>query len=261
MQFIGTATTLIRHSGFTILTDPNFLHRGEEARLGYGLRSRRITDPALDIRQLPPLDLVVLSHYHGDHWDDVADAHLRRDLPVVTTHQAASLLSASGFHNTRPLRYWETQTFRKGDARLRITALPALHGPSLVSRALPSTMGSLLQFETLDGTILRRIYVSGDTLVHDELHEIPRRCPDIDLGLFQLGGTRIMGILLTMDAEQGVRAVQIVAPRLAIPIHYDDYPVFTSPLEDFQAAVQAAGLVDRVRYLERGESFAFDSRP
>src|SRR3546814_1853301 len=51
-----------------------------------------------------------------------------------------------------------------------------------------------------------RIYVSGDTLLHDQLHEIPRRYPDIDLALVHLGGTRILGILLTMDGEQGARS-------------------------------------------------------
>jgi L-ascorbate metabolism protein UlaG (beta-lactamase superfamily) len=63
---------------------------------------------------------------------------------------------------------------------------------------------------------------AGDTLVHDDLKEIPRRYPDIDLALFHLGGTCIMGLLLTMDAEQGVEAIRIVNPREVIPIHYND---------------------------------------
>ncbi len=40
VTFIGTATVLLRCAGFTILTDPNFLHRGQYAKLGGGLRSR-----------------------------------------------------------------------------------------------------------------------------------------------------------------------------------------------------------------------------
>src|SRR5690242_7657168 len=67
--FIGTATTLIRYGGFTILTDPNFLHRGEKVHLGYGLQSTRLTDPALNLEDLPPVDFVVLSHLHEDHFD------------------------------------------------------------------------------------------------------------------------------------------------------------------------------------------------
>jgi hypothetical protein len=62
VQFIGTATTLIRYANLTILTDPNFLHRGERGYLGYGLTAKRLTEPALDVTALPPLDGIVLSH-------------------------------------------------------------------------------------------------------------------------------------------------------------------------------------------------------
>jgi hypothetical protein len=76
ITFIGTATVLVRLYGFTVLTDPNFLHRGQYARLDYGLRARRRTEPALHIDELPPLDLVVLSHFHEDHFDRIAQRRL-----------------------------------------------------------------------------------------------------------------------------------------------------------------------------------------
>jgi hypothetical protein len=69
LTFIGTATTLLEIGPFMILTDPNFLHHGERAYLGYGLWSKRLTEPALTPAQLPPVDVIVLSHLHGDHWD------------------------------------------------------------------------------------------------------------------------------------------------------------------------------------------------
>ncbi len=83
VQFIGNATLLIRYGGLTLLTDPNFLHRGQRAHLGYGLVSRRLTEPAVDVADLPhaDLDAVVLSHLHGDHFDRVARRHLDRGCP------------------------------------------------------------------------------------------------------------------------------------------------------------------------------------
>ena len=45
--FIGTATVLLCYAGFTILTDPNFLHQGDHVHLGFGLTATRITNPAL----------------------------------------------------------------------------------------------------------------------------------------------------------------------------------------------------------------------
>ena len=257
--FVGTATVLLRYAGFTILTDPNFLHAGDHVHLGYGLTSERLTNPALDIEQLPPVDFCVLSHYHGDHFDRIAEERLRKDLPIITTEHAASELKDKGFTAAVALDTWDAVSVEKGDARVRLTSMPGKHGPSVTEFFLPPVMGSMLEFSSSDaGRTALRLYITGDTLVHDDLNEIPKRYPDIDLALFHLGGTRIMGVLLTMDAEQGVEAIRIVNPREVIPIHYNDYDVFKSPLEDFKRAVEAAGFAERVRYLSHGETYDFE---
>ncbi len=100
--FIGTATALLRYAGFTILTDPNFLHQGDHIHIGYGLRTVRLTDPALELEALPPLDLVLLSHLHEDHFDRLVAKKLEKSTPIVTTQQAATALSKKGFHTTYP---------------------------------------------------------------------------------------------------------------------------------------------------------------
>ncbi len=51
--FVGNATLLIRYGALTLLTDPNFLHRGQYAYLGKGLMSRRLTEPALAVDDMP----------------------------------------------------------------------------------------------------------------------------------------------------------------------------------------------------------------
>ena len=257
VQFIGTATVVLRIGPFTLLTDPNFLHKGDHAHLGYGIHSPRLTEPALRIEQLPPLDAVLLSHYHGDHFDAVAEQKLDKLLPVVTTPHAVRQLAERGFRSLHGLATWQAIELEKGAARLRITAMPARHGPPVVHAALPDTMGSLVELLAPNGAPAWRLYISGDTLVHEALADIPKRFPDIDLALLHLGGTRVFGVLLTMDAEQGVQAMQIVRPKRAIPIHNDDYPVFKSSLEDFLAAARAAGLQDRVQVLRPGERFNF----
>ena len=98
VTFIGTATTLIRVGGFTVLTDPNFLRKGQRAYVGMGMPTRRLTEPAMTIGQLPPLDLIVLSHHHGDHFDRIAAAGLDKELPIVIEAHAAQKLRSQGFH-------------------------------------------------------------------------------------------------------------------------------------------------------------------
>ena len=258
LTFIGTATVLLRVAGFTILTDPNFLHAGERVYLGLGLTSKRRTDPALEIDDLPTLDLVLLSHHHGDHFDRVAAERLDKDLPIVTEPHSARKLASQGFRRPIALETWERQPFTKHGATLDITAMPGKHAPQPLQSLLPPVMGSLLEVTPEPGARPFRIYVTGDTLVHDELREIPKRHPDIDLCLIHLGGTRVAGILLTMDGKQGVQALRIVRPRSAVPIHYDDYTVFKSPLADFRAEVERAGLETEVRYVDRAETYRFD---
>jgi L-ascorbate metabolism protein UlaG (beta-lactamase superfamily) len=256
LTFIGTATVLVRYLGFTILTDPSFLGRGARIHLGYGLRATRRAAPAMEIDALPELDLVLLSQLDAGHFDEEAERKLDRALPIVTTPQASVALRKKGFVEARGLSTWEALDVEKGEARLRITAMPAQHGPAPVAAFLSPVIGSLLEFEAPDHTTFR-IYVSGDTIAHRRLEEIPRRFPDIDLALLHLGGARIFGALVTMDGEQGAEALRIVSPRRAIPIHYDDWSSFESPLADFRRAVERAGLLRRVRFLARGETYRF----
>ena len=251
VQFIGTATVLIRYQGITILTDPNFLHKGDHVHLGYGLRSQRLTNPALELSQLPPIDLVILSHLHEDHFDQLVQRELSRDTLIVTTREAGGNLRRIGFRRPVSLSTWEALEIRKGDARLVITAMPGRHGPPVLSALLPSVMGTMLDFATQGAQPRYRMYISGDTLVFDDIALIPHRFPGIDLALLHLGGTRVFKMIkVTMDGKDGVQMLGIIAPRRAIPIHFNDYDVFKSPLEDFQREVQAAGLAPSVTYLK-----------
>ncbi|GJC81695.1 hypothetical protein ColLi_04533 [Colletotrichum liriopes] len=63
-----------------------------------------------------------------------------------------------------------------------------------------------------------------------------------------------------MDAKQGMQLIKLVDPDVTIPIHYDDYNVFLSPLEDFKNEVDAESKKDKVVYLDRGEHYRFKVR-
>jgi L-ascorbate metabolism protein UlaG (beta-lactamase superfamily) len=265
--FIGNATLLIRYHGLTILTDPNFIHAGEEIPLGYGLTTTRLTDPAMEIDDLPPLDLVLLSHFHADHFDRLAEERLDRAVPILTTPDAAEQLDDRGFRRPVPLETWESYRKSGPEGHVKVTALPGKHAPAMLAVALPEVMGSYVEFwhSASDGAAgaggptgepSLRLYISGDTIVYEGLREIPQRCPQIDVALLHLGGTRVMGVTVTMDAEQGVEALRLIKPKVAVPIHYDDYEAFKSPLDEFVSAVREAGLEDRVRYVNRGETLA-----
>ncbi|KAH3986368.1 hypothetical protein HBI56_039390 [Parastagonospora nodorum] len=288
--FVGTATTIIEWAGLRILTDPNFLHAGDHVHLGPGVSGTRRTNPAIDLEELPRIDVIFLSHYHEDHFDREVEEKLTKSIPIITTPHAKECLTSKGedsFTNVHALDFWETLVLEvEGEEQkgkkpgLKITGVPGKHvppGPLNVANdilgAVPPTNGWMIELgysapaseDSFENGY--RIYISGDTLMVDELKEIPERYKDqnIDLMLVHLGGTTIPGpkmplLMVTMDAEQGVQLMQLINPDLTIPIHYDDYDVFLSPLDDFKKAVHAAGLDSKVVYLDRKDQFKFNVR-
>ena len=294
IYFIGTATTVIEWAGMRILTDPNFLHAGDHVHLGPGVTAQRRTNPAVDLEQLPGLDCILLSHFHEDHFDKKVEKVLGRDVPIITTPHAEKCLTDAGieggpFQAVTALDHFESAMLEVtgSDAQRRpvfkVTGMPGKHvppGPLALANgilgAVPPTNGWLLELghskdgepQPRDVSTGFRIYISGDTLYIDDLFKDVAKWLEgqqIDLMLVHLGGTTIPGpkaplVMVTMDAKQGVKMMKLMDPEVTIPIHYDDYDVFLSPLEDFQKEVQQAGLQDKVVYLDRGDQYRFSVR-
>ncbi|EMT63950.1 hypothetical protein NW756_004246 [Fusarium oxysporum] len=285
VYFIGTATTIIEWEGFRLLTDPNFLHAGDHVHLGPGVTAQRQTNPAVDLHELPSLDAILLSHYHEDHFDRLVEDSLNRDFLIVTTPHAHKCLTSKNepFRNVKPLDFFDHLELKNEDSKageplpvIKVTGMPGKHVPpgplaavNDLLGAVPPTNGWMLElgYHKVENGKLQtgyRIYISGDTLLVDELKEIPKwlREERIDLMLIHLGGTTIPGpsaplIMVTLDAKQGVELMKMMDPEVTIPIHYDDYDVFLSPRKDFETAVKEAGMENRVVILDRGDRYGF----
>ncbi|KIV87500.1 hypothetical protein PV11_03041 [Exophiala sideris] len=290
--FVGTATTILEWEGLRLMTDPNFLHAGDHVHLGPGVQGTRQTNPAVDLHDLPNIDLVLLSHYHADHFDQEVEASLRRDLPIITTPHAHKHLANKGhgesFTAVHAVDAWENMfvnvnagTTSGAKPGIHVTGMPGKHvGDGLLAKAndilgaVPPTNGWMLELGYSDSSNVNfecgyRIYISGDTLYVSDLEKIPEMYTHagkpIDLMLIHLGGTTIPGphmplLMVTMDAKQGLQLVKLIQPELTVPIHYDDYDVFMSPLADFKAEMTKAGFDDKVVYLDRGDQFEFEVR-
>jgi len=251
VTFIGNATTLLRLGDFTLLTDPAFGPAGSRVPLGWGMWTRRLRDPALaPLADVVP-DAVLLSHLHGDHFDRAARQRLDPGIPILTTPQAERRLRRR-FDAVRGLPTWQSYEWTRGDQRLRVTAVPGRHGPGPADLLLPDVMGSVVEL-TVAGSRRLTLYVTGDTLCRPGLAEIPRRFGEIDAMLIHLGGTRVLGLLVTMDDRQGAELTGLIRAARTIPIHYDDYRVMKSPLDRYLRRAAGQGLTG-VRPLARGET-------
>lgn len=146
-----------------------------------------------------------------------------------------------GFSEVTGLSTWESalikfKTEDKPKLSLRVVSTPGKHvaGPIIEAlndfmAAVPPTTGFVLEFlwdNKPDQEAAFRIYISGDTLFVKDLEEIPKRYPNIDLLIVHLGGTTIPGphlplLMVTMDAKQGIKLVQLIKPKVTLPIHFD----------------------------------------
>jgi hypothetical protein len=167
---------------------------------------------------------------------------------------------------------------------LKVTGMPGKHVPpgflEKVNDALgavPPTNGWIIELGYLPSADAGdeafscgyRIYISGDTLLIDDLKKIPEMYTDagkpIDLMLVHLGGTTIPGphmplLMVTMDGNMGVQLMQLVRPDVTIPIHMDDYDVMKKGSDDFRRALEEAGLGEKVVWLDRGDQYKFKVR-
>src|SRR5437762_322904 len=110
--WIGHATVLLRVGDLTILTDPVLSNR---VGLGFGLITggpHRLVAPALAARDLPPIDLILVSHAHFDHLDRPTLCRLSKDTPVITAHHTLDLIRDLGFRSIAELQWGESLDFR-----------------------------------------------------------------------------------------------------------------------------------------------------
>jgi hypothetical protein len=126
----------------------------------------------------------VLSHLHGDHFDQLVAEKIRKDLPIISTPHACDNLKPQGHAKLFPLQTWETISISKEgtDNEMTITSMPGKHTliPDVITdiankidlHFIPPVMGSMVTFKTKipsGNTKEYNMYISGDTLYYDEL--------------------------------------------------------------------------------------------
>ena len=220
---IGGPTILIEVGEWRLLTDPTFDPPGRKYSFGWGTSSRKLAGPAIAATDLPPIDGILLTH---DHHDDNLDQAGRALLPtagvVITTTSGAGRLGG----DTRGLAPWQsTRLEMPGRPTLEITATPCRHGPPLSHPIIGDVVGFALAWDTQQHGVL---WISGDTVLYDEVRGIPNRL-DVDIAILHLGGVQfpVTGpVRYTMTAKDAVELCELMRPGTAIPIHYEGWKHF-----------------------------------
>lgn len=247
LTYIGHATTLLRLDGLSILTDP--MLRGW---LGPLHRQGPKPDPGI----ASIADLVLISHLHRDHLDLPSLRRVPASTPVVVPQDAAKWAAKAGAENIREVGAGETVSV----GEVEITGVPAVHD-GYRDRHRGAQIQAL-------GYLLRRggrtAYFAGDTDLFPQMSDLA----PVDLALLPIWGWGLSAGEGHLDPERAARALQMIRPRVAVPIHWGTfYPAglrllrpapLTEPAREF--ARLASGLAPEVdvRILEPGSETAFD---
>lgn len=125
--WLGHSTVLINFFGVNILTDPVLFPRCGVRFPGFTFGPKRLTLPALRVRDLPRIDLVLLSHAHFDHFDMRTLHRLPKSADLVTAMRTKDILRFTSFRSQTELRWHEETEIQRDAGALRVRAFQVKH--------------------------------------------------------------------------------------------------------------------------------------
>jgi L-ascorbate metabolism protein UlaG (beta-lactamase superfamily) len=243
VTFLGHATALIEMNGKAILTDPNL------SRHIFFVIWRRTGIP-VNIRDLPPLDLILISHGHYDHLDLPTLRKLPRKVPVLAAPGLEMVLKWARKSTVIALGKWKP--YRLDD--VVVTAVPAKH---FLGRP-PLFPVSRYQGYVIEGDAT--VYFAGDTGLFDGMRKIGEKW-DIDVALLPIGAYSPPSFRRHhMSPEDAIEAALMLRARAIVPIHWGSFRLslepMSEPVERLTRAAEKAGVSSMLRILAPGQSIS-----
>jgi L-ascorbate metabolism protein UlaG (beta-lactamase superfamily) len=252
ITFIGHSSFLVQAAGQNLLFDPVFST--------WLILLRRQRRAGVRVRDLPPIDIVLLSHAHMDHLDRsslrrVVRATRRRSgrAPIaVVPSDVADVVRNLGFSQVTELGWWE----KYEAAGLSVTHTPAKHwGTRWIMDGHRGYGGYLVEGGA------RRLYYSGDTAYFAGFREIGVRLQP-EVALLPIGAyTPDSYRAVHASPEDALRAFEDMDAEWMVPMHYGTFWLSEEPLDEplprLLASAERLGLADRIAVIREGETRVF----
>nr|WP_306469841.1 MBL fold metallo-hydrolase [Oscillatoria laete-virens] len=244
ITWIGHASFLIQTRTDNILIDPLYAN--------WILGVKRLKKPGLDLRDLPPSNLVLVTHAHFDHLHPRTLRRVACGQPIVVPEHCGGLVSRMKFGSVIEMKWWETQDF----GGLKVTFTPAKHwGARTLVDGHRAFGGFVIEYQG------RRVFHSGDSAYFHGYKEIGQKLRP-DIALIPIGAYEtISGRDNHIGPEDAVRAFEDLGADWFIPMHYGTFRLGHEPIEEplqrlFKAALKHA-VASRIRILDPGKAEVF----
>ncbi len=228
VTWIGHASFVLRLGGALVATDPVFA-----SRMG---PSRRLTAPGVAPAQLPPMDVVTVSHSHYDHMDIPSlRALAARGRPLfIVPKDNGVLLRSAGIERVAELGWWES-TEANG---VRVTCVPSQHWSMRVPWDRNERLWGGFVYESRDGVA----YHAGDTAMSDMVFSgIAERCPRIDWAMLPIGAYDPTWFMSGqhMGPEEAGRAWELLGARTLVAMHWGTFKLTDEPVSEPPERIRA----------------------
>jgi L-ascorbate metabolism protein UlaG (beta-lactamase superfamily) len=251
VAWIGHATVLINFLGTKIITDPVLGERiGLDISGLFTLGPRRLVLPALTYDELPPIDLILLSHAHMDHLDTPTLRKFHRTIPVVIAKNTLDVVEDLGFEQVYELDWGEWAEA----AGVRVEALEVTHFgwryPWEKDRSKGFHEGRSYNAYRLTRNG-RSVLFGGDTAYHERFRSLKDRGPAIDLAILPIGAYDPW-IHAHANPEQALAMADHMGAHHILPIHWGTFIQSEEPTgEPIDRLRKAAG--------DRGDRIVLDA--
>lgn len=239
LTWIGHASFLVQFEGLNALIDPNFAN--------WLFLLKRLKRPGLRIQDLPPIDLVLLTHAHFDHFHKPTLRRLPSARIAVMPWGCGGLAKRLGFERIVELQWWES--FGAGD--WKVTFVPAKHwGARTLNDTRRGWGGFILENRG------RRLYHAGDSAYFEGFREIGERM-DPELALLPIGAYQPESFRnVHMGPDEALQAFRDLGSSWLVPMHFGTFKLSFESLDEPERWLRTLAaehrMTERVRFLEEG---------